>query len=76
MCHISSVVQFVCENLCEVAPTSLPSVSTVCNMSNEMRCIAMEQAVSVILESEHVNLGWDATSINEKHINEVHINAN
>jgi len=38
-----------------------------------MKVVSSVQAIEAILNSERVNLAWDATSLNGKHINEVHV---
>jgi len=50
-----------------------PCVSTVINMISEMKVLSSIQAIKAILESKHVSLAWDATSLNGKHIDEVHV---
>lgn len=71
---ISKVIWYLSKQLfgCEVFP--LPSTGTIARITSEMRDLSMTQAVESILQTKYVNLGWDATSIASKHVNEVHVN--
>ena len=57
---------------CDLKP--LPCASTVQNMVSEMKTCALEKAVEGMINSEFINLAFDATSIKDGHVNEIHVN--
>ena len=54
--------------------TSMPDVSTVCQMVYEMGIISDLQLGTVLLSGTNHSLAFDATAIDGSHINEVHVN--
>ena len=54
--------------------TSMPDVSTVCQMVYEMGIISDLQLGTVLLSGTNHSLAFDATGIDDSHINEVHVN--
>ena len=71
---ISSVIGELGNTLFNCNLSSLSSTSTMSNMVKEMKVLSIEQTVSAVLESDYVNLCWDATTIDSCHLYEVHIN--
>lgn len=71
---VSCVIGYLSKQLFGFDLSPLPSTGSVFNMTNEMRVLSMVQAADAVLKSQYVNLGWDATSIDAKHVNEVHVN--
>jgi len=72
--NISAVLQMTMRLLCGVELSPLPSQFCISSMISEMRTLALAQAVEAILQSDFVNIAWDATTIKVKHLNEVHVN--
>lgn len=72
--HISSVISSCVRLVCGKDLTPMPHASTVINMIGEMKIHSMCQAVEAILDSDYVNIAWDATTIKTDHINEIHVN--
>ena len=71
--NLSDVIAGVIKTICGKDLSHSPCVSTVINMISEMKVLSSIQAIKAILESKHVSLAWDATSLNGKHIDEVHV---
>ena len=69
--NVSDVIAGVIKTFYGKDLSHTPCVSTVINMISEMKVLSSVQAIKAILESKCVNLAWDATSLNGKHIDEV-----
>lgn len=52
----------------------LPSATSVVSMVNETGVQAIIRAIIAMLQSQYVNLCWDATSSHPSYINEDHVN--
>jgi len=68
MGNVSDVIEGVARSLCDSELSHTPCTSTIGNMISEMKVVSSVQAIEAILNSERVNLAWDATSLNGKHI--------
>lgn len=70
--HVGDLVNSALTNfgLCSVA---IPSAPTISRMAYEMSIFCFVQATDVLLKSPCATLGWDATSIDQFHINAIHI---
>ena len=71
---ISTVIGEIAQTVFCQQLDPLPSPSTIGNMIHEMGILSTTQAVEAMLNSQYVNLSWDATSIDSSHINEIHVN--
>ena len=71
--YVSDVIAGVIKTIRGKYLSHTPCVSIVINMISVMKVLSSVQAIKAILECKHVNLAWDATSLNGKHINEVHV---
>ena len=71
---VSEVIKIVGKYMfgCDLKP--LPCASTVQNMVSEMKTCALKKAVEGMINSEFINLAFDATSIKDGHVNEIHVN--
>ena len=71
--HVGDLVKFTTGD--SASTTVSPSCSTISRMSTELTAITYLQATSVLLASEGKGscIGWDATTMGDRHVNEVHI---
>ena len=69
----SSLVQQIVSDMTGVTITEMPSVGTISNMAYEMGVISDIHAGQILMKETHLCIGFDATSLDGDHINEVHV---
>ena len=71
--NATPVVKKVLSNLVpDMECNRLPSISSVCNYSREFGIISALQTAALLYNNKACTIGWDATTVRGKHMNEVH----
>jgi len=73
MDYVSNVIEGVARSLCNSELSHTKCTSTIRKMISEKNVTSSIHAIEAKLISGKVNLAWEATSLNGKHINEVHV---
>uniref|UniRef100_UPI00358EAAAF uncharacterized protein isoform X1 n=3 Tax=Myxine glutinosa TaxID=7769 RepID=UPI00358EAAAF len=71
--RVSSVLEHTVRTLTPHQLDDLPSVSTVCRSVREMGILSDLQVGSTLVSCKNSTLAWDATSLDGKHLNELHV---
>ena len=71
--RVSSVLDHAVRILTPHQLDDLPSVSTICGAAREMGILSDLQVATKVTSCDNMTLAWDGTSLDGKHINEVHL---
>ena len=71
--YVADLVEGAVLDITGVKIGHLPSKSTISRMIYEVSVLCLLQATEALLKSPQATLCWDATSIEDKHINEIHV---
>ena len=70
--EIPTLTNYISEYLTD-SKQQLPSKSTIARGADEVSVLSYIQATKILIENDVATLGWDATSLDEHHVNSVYV---